>query len=188
MQRLIYVSLFVAMISGGQPRSPSTKRPERLLSSHYGFSFSTPRGWFGGQTIDGLPSLFNFEPNKTLGGGALPHGGAEIVTVVWDQLPRRRGDETLKGWAQADLAAADSRTARVVSLALPSETGIAEALQSSFTVNFHSVGERPQHHVIVYWAFRRKMFSLRLSYIEGDPRGRKYERQFVALMRSIRPI
>jgi hypothetical protein len=117
----------------------------------------------------------------------LPAEGAIINVISWDSLLRRRGDDSLAGWANLDAVNAAPGTAVSVPLDTPQVTGISEALIVSFDVATFGPDDQAQRSVGVYWIYRHERFAAHLSYVLGDPKGFAYEDVLKQVVFSIRP-
>lgn len=161
--------------------------PKRVVVKGYGFSVEPPARWNTGIGKDGLPLFTNIPWSKLGAQGLLPEGGATINLVAWDELPRRKGDESLLGWAHLDAAPPGLGSRKVDELTVPASTGITDAISVSLDEAVYSPDEQRQHDSSVYWTFRRKKFAAHLFYVVGDPRGAQYEDVLRQVVRSIRP-
>src|SRR4051794_16008469 len=109
-RRLAIAAAFVAFVAW----NPSSEAfGPRLTVRKYGFSVESPIGWRATRNEVGMPLYFNFQGVEMLGKGVLPKGGATINVVAWDDLRRRHGDGTVRGWAQVDAAVAIKETLSV---------------------------------------------------------------------------
>jgi len=164
-----------------------TPKPVRIAAHAYGFSFEVTDGWNVALGSDGLPLFANFPWSSLQAQGILPKNGATIHIIAFQGLPRRRGDETLDGWARLDAVNAMASTLTIEALTVPPVARIPEAVFSSFSETAYSSDEQHQHDASVYWRFGRERFAAHLFYVEGDPRGKLYEAVLKNVVRSLRP-
>ncbi len=143
MPRLALALLLCMSACLGQgKRAQSPVKPMRLEA--FGFSVKPPSGWNAGVDEKGLPIFANFRWSRMGAQFTLPRQGALINVVDWDKLPRRRGDETLLGWASLDAGIAASGSMVSHPLDVPVPTGISEAVLSTFDVaTFSPPGPAP---------------------------------------------
>lgn len=164
----------------------SSGTSRRFLSSKYGFSAPIPPGWF--VSVEGsTPFYFNFAPDKSPGRGALPRGGAAINIVAQEDLPSRRGRETLLDWLETDADLGTVETVVQHAAEMPHETGIDKAVWSAFDLKRYGPGDQAQHQINVYWQFRGRLFATHLIYLKGDSRSADYEGLVTKIMVGIRP-
>jgi hypothetical protein len=114
--------------------------------------------------------------------------GAIIHLVAWKTLPKRRGDESLTGWARLDSQNAKSGTVKSRDFGVPLSTGISVAAIWSFDDATFSPDDQPQREVNIYWMFNGEKFACYLSYVVGDPKATQYQNALKDLVTSIRPI
>lgn len=186
-RRIAVATAFVALLVSSQS-SESQTLGRRLAVRKYGFSVESPSGWRVVRDGVGLPLYFNFKGVEMLGKGLLPIGGATINTVAWNRLPRRRGDDSLGGWAQVDAAVAIKDTLSNRHLDLPESAAAQNAVFSDYDVATYGPDDQRQHCTSIYWEFRGKFFATHLVYLAGDPSASSYMQTLVKTVGSIRPI
>ena len=183
---LRWTSVFVLVVVAlqAQNRSQRPEQPDRFVSKKYGFSVEIPHGWYaatGGDT----PFYFNFPPEKALGQGNLPDGGATLNIVPQDELPGRRHSASIAEWI-----AEDTRQGKKLSTGkvdVPATTEITEAKLASWNLPTFSPDDEAQHETSIYFTFRGRRFSIHLIYLLSDPAASKYEELLINVLRSIRP-
>lgn len=189
MPRLVLRSAIMALfvIVGAYPSI--LEPPQRLPVPLYGFSYERPRDWhIRLSPTENLPVVVNRPWPEMESLQALPRGRAMIEMISWDATLRRRGDETLSGWARFNRESAVGQTVRTLSLAPPPSSEISEVLLSSFDRTAYATNEPQQHETGLYWTYRHKMFAAVMTYAVGDKRSANYERVLRRMVFSIRPI
>ena len=189
-RQMIAVGLFIAFCPRGEcvqlGKLVGAGKAKRYLSIRYGFSVPVPPAWFV-STKDNTPFYFNFIPSSSRGGGSLPIGGATLNIVAQDDLPSRRGRETLSSWAETDADSGDARSLVERAAIFPSETNVERALWTAFDLKRYSPDDQAQHQVNIYWEFRNHLFATHLIYLNGDPHAKDYNQLLDRVMRGIRP-
>jgi hypothetical protein len=178
--------MLVTLVLIGPALSASEKR---IAIEKYGFSVEAPASWrVGVGEKDGLPMFVNVPWSKLGPQLRLPAGGATMHIIDEEGLPAGHRDHTLEKWLEFDQVTSKAGTAsnRVFDV-LPA-TGITRALLSTFEERTWSRDEQPQRSVAVYWEFHGKRFAMHLSYVVGDPRGKRYEALLMSAVQSIRPL
>ena len=179
----------LSLLCSGQDKLPQPPtRPERIRVGKYGFSLEAPSGWRVGIGKDGLPLFVNFPWSRMQAQARLPKAGATINVVAWERLLRRRGDETLSGWASLDAVNAAPGTVVSVPLDVPPSTDISEAFWESFDEATFGPDDQAQREVSLYWTYGREKLAAHLFYVVGDPKGGAYETALRKLVFSIRPL
>ena len=187
MQRLGFLFI-VAFFCSGRPGALAGTGPQRVLASLYGFSVEVPSGWSYRFGRDGLPVFVNFEWSKMQAQLRLPQGGATVNIVAWDTLLRRKGDESLAGWARLDAVNAAPGTFTSHDLHAPLSSKISEAILVSFDEATFGPDDQAQRQINAYWAFQPRRFAAHLSFVVGDPKGSEYENVLRDLVLSVRPL
>jgi hypothetical protein len=166
---------------------PEPVRP--MLVPTYGFSVEPPPGWLASMgKASRLPIFVNAPLSKMQDLLRLPEGGAIINLLAWDSLPRRRGDESLVGWAHVDAVNAAPATIGSRVLNVPPSTGISDAILVSFDEATFGPDDQTQHEISAYWTFRGKNFAAHLFYVVGDPKAAEYEGVLKGIVLSVRPL
>jgi hypothetical protein len=190
MQIAVLVLAVVAPVAAhGQGKIEDHAGARRFVSEKYGFSIAVPPGWLvdpSGNT----PLYFSFSPtdagdfNHQL---RLPKGGAVITVIAQDSLPPRQ-PRTLHGWAAADARGVSASDPSIRAFEMPTTTGVASAIISSYDSAAFGPDDQSEHRVNVFWEFRGKLFASHLMYPSHDSKGALFERVFVNTVRSIRPL
>ena len=191
MQRLALLPVVVSLsiLCSGQVAGTATQvHRARILIRPYQFSVEPISGWRAGTSKDGMPIFVNFPWSKMQAQLRLPTGGATINMVAWDSLLRRRGDESLAGWAHLEAVNAARGTVMSQTLDVPSSAEISEAILVSFDEATFGPDDQAQHEMNAYWSFRLKKFAAHLSYVVGDPKGGEYETVLKRLVLGVRPL
>jgi hypothetical protein len=179
----------VSLLSWGAAIAPLPgAQPKRLLFRKYGFSMESPAGWNAARTVDGLPLFTNFPFSELQAQFLLPKGGATINFIALEGVTRRRGDESLPGWARLDAVGSAQGTVLPGVLEAAPSTGISEAITASFDEATYSPNDQRQHEFSVYWSFRNQRFAAHLFYVVGNPKGAEYENVLRQAVRSVRPV
>jgi hypothetical protein len=173
-----------ALVLAGQ----SEPRSARIECKKFGFSIAPPIGWLAATGSDSLPLFVNFPWKRLQAQAILPNGGATINFVVWDEVTRRHGDETLTGWAELDEVVAIPDTIVSRGMKLPQSTMISEAFLVSFDLRTYSSSEQRQREVSAYWSFRGRRFAAHLFHVVDDPNAGEYVRALTSVLRSVRPL
>ncbi len=184
----LLVGAFFALLCWGQQTAPTPSQEKPIPIPKYGFSLRPPRGWHTSVGEDGLPLFVNFPWSKRLPQLRLPKGGAVINLISFKRLPRRRGDETLTGWAHLDAAQAVPGTLASSALEVPASSEISEAVLLALDEATFGPDDQPQRDVGVYWIYHGERFAAHLSFVVGDPQGVAYENVLKQIVFSIRPL
>lgn len=179
----------LSLLCSGQVGAPQSREPSgRIRIRKYRFSIEIPSGWRTRIGEDGLPIFVNFPWARMQAQLRLPERGAIIRVAAWDNLRRRRGDESLAGWAKLDTVIAAPRTVATRVIDVPSRTEISEAILVSFDEATFGPDDQVQRDVRVYWSYRGKRFAAYLNYIIGDTKGNAYEALLKQIVFGIRPL
>jgi hypothetical protein len=147
---------------------------------------AVPKGWLVDRSRN-TPIYFSFSPaeaadfNNQL---KLPKGGAVISVVALDEIPAHY--RSVSEWAVADAKGNSAGTPSVKKLDLSSDTGVGDAIISTYDTKTFSEGERPEHHVSVFWEFRQRLFAAHLMYLAHDSKGNSFEGVLLETMNSLR--
>lgn len=184
----LVIALVAANDAGGQGRLEGSGSGNRFISEKYGFSMAVPPGWHVSLEKD-TPMFINFSSAEGRSQLTLPKGGAVIVVVAQDALPGRHrlGSSTME-WATTDARGVSSGSPSIKPLQVPKESGVSQAVMSSYDVATYSPDEQAQNCVAAFWEFDQKLFAAHLYYVARDPKGSELEKIFVNTVRSIRPL
>ncbi len=185
---VVALGSLLASLALGRGRIEGSGTARRFVSQRYGFSITVPRGWYA--SVDGdTPMYVNF---RSTGGATqlhLPDGGAAIVVVAQDSLPkRRRLGGSPRDWAQWDTRGVATANPQVWPFWTPKASGASRAVVTSYDYATYSTQDQAQHCVAIFWDFAHRLFAAHLNYVVGDPKGREFERTFRETIRSIRPL
>jgi hypothetical protein len=71
---------------------------------------------------------------------------------------------------------------------MPKESGVSRAIMLSYDEPTLSLDQQTQHSVAIFWEIGQKLFAAHLNYNANDPNGAAFEKLFLDVMRSIRPL
>lgn len=172
----------------GQGRLEEHGGARRFVSDQYGFSIAVPSGWHVSLEKD-TPMFINFSSARGLSQLAFPKGGASIVVVAQDTLPRQhRLGNTPPEWAVANARGVSAGSPSIKPLDMPIQSEVSRAVVSSYDDATFSPDDQAQHSVAAFWEFNRRLFSAHLTYVASDPNGPALQKLFLETVRSIRPL
>ncbi len=182
----VMVSVALVRAQGKLEERGNTRR---FVSEKYGFSIAVPPKWLVDPSKD-TPMFFSFGPSNAEDFNhqlKLPKGGA-VISVVPLEIFHGLESRSLSDWAVADAGGDAVENPLLRAIEMPSATGIANAVMSSFDSKMFGPDDQSEHRVNIFWEFHQKLFAGHLMYPAHDPKGSEFEKIFLDTIHSIRPI
>ena len=159
-----------------------------FVSDRYGFSMAVPLGWGASVELD-TPVFFYSPSSEKFVQAEIPKGGAVLTTECHDTTSGlARSATTPEAWARVDTRISASGVLPIESFQFPLESGVSDAVISSYDETTFSPDQRRQHSVAIFWRFREKLFAAHLNYNIGDRNGPALRRAFLRTIRSFKPL
>jgi hypothetical protein len=186
--KIALLALLLVAAAAGQGTLEGRGGAKRFISLKYGFSMVVPSGWGVSAKLD-TPVFFYAPSSGRFVQASIPKGGAVITVEPHDAVSGQgRSATTPRGWALADTRAVASGDPSIEPFLMPRESGASGAVTSSYEEATFSPDQQTQHSVAIFWEFEQKLFAARLNYNANDPRGLTFERVFLQIVRSVRPL
>ena len=96
--------------------------------------------------------------------------------------------KTLRDFAVWDTRSDSGSDPALTPIKFPPEALVCCALTTAYDEPTYSPDIQRHHVVRIYWEYKEKLFLAHLTYVKGDPKGAEHERDFLEIVRSIRPL
>ena len=186
--KIVYLALSLAAPAASQGKVEGRGAARLFIGEKYGFSMAVPVGWGVSTKLD-TPVFFYAPPSERFVQAAIPKGGAVIVVEPHDSVSgQARSATTPQEWVLADARASASSSPLIKRVEMPRESRASRAVMSSYDEATFSPDQQKQHSVGIFWEFDQKLFAAHLNYNVNDSSGPAFEKVFLQIIRSIRPL